>query len=52
MPLEEWEPLLEDFFAKAGLPENADALPAYLTNRLNEAYDRFLDTPPSDIADG
>jgi hypothetical protein len=37
-----WEVQRESFFARAGLPVSAQAVPAYLTGRLNHAYDRFL----------
>jgi TnpA family transposase len=39
---EQWSSLRTGFFQRAGLPVNAAAVPAYLTDRLNQAYDRFL----------
>lgn len=43
----EWEKQRERFFKRAGLPVNAEDVPAYLTNRLDSAYDRFLAGLPS-----
>jgi TnpA family transposase len=37
-----WAALRESFFVQAGLPAKAEDVPAYLTGRLNQAYDRFL----------
>lgn len=41
-----WEKQREAFFARAGLPDKAENVPDYLTNRLNEAYDDFLKLLP------
>ncbi len=46
MPKSDWDTRREAFFARAGLPVNPDEVPSYLTNRLNRAYDRFLDCLP------
>ena len=46
MPKPEWISRREAFFARAGLPLNPDEVPSYLTNRLNDAYDRFLECLP------
>lgn len=37
-----WASQRESFFARAGLPTKAEDVPAYLTGRLNQTYDRFL----------
>jgi TnpA family transposase len=42
----EWAARRDAFFARAGLPVNPDEVPAYLTDRLNRAYDRFLERLP------
>ena len=42
----EWTSKREAFFRRAGLPVNPDAVPAYLKERLNHAYDRFLERLP------
>jgi hypothetical protein len=42
IPDSRWEAQREGFFARAGLPARAEDVPAYLTDRLNQAYDRFL----------
>ena len=34
------------FFERAGLPEKATDVPTYLTERLNLAYDNFLESLP------
>ncbi|NRA87925.1 MAG: Tn3 family transposase [Rhizobiales bacterium] len=47
IPEAEWASKREAFFARAGLPMNPDDVPAYLTNRLNNAYDRFLEKLPT-----
>ncbi|NOK57433.1 MAG: hypothetical protein GFH27_549309n168 [Chloroflexi bacterium AL-W] len=47
MPLEEWEQQREAFFHRAGLPAHAEAVPAYLRQRLHHAYDQFLDQLPA-----
>lgn len=41
-----WETQRENFFKRAGLPMKAEDVPVYLTNRLNQAYDRFLELLP------
>jgi TnpA family transposase len=46
IPQAEWASRREAFFARAGLPVNPDDVLAYLTNRLNQAYDRFLECLP------
>ena len=42
IPEIEWVSRRNAFFMRAGLPVNPDEVPAYLTHRLNLAYDRFL----------
>lgn len=42
-----WEKQRETFFTRAGLPEKAEDVSDYLTNRLNQAYDNFLQLLPS-----
>ncbi len=42
IPESEWASKREAFFIRAGLPINPDEVPAYLTDRLSRAYDRFL----------
>ncbi|WKN46429.1 Tn3 family transposase [Tunicatimonas pelagia] len=39
-----WQPARKDFFQRAGLPVHPQAAVEYLTERLNAAYDRFLQT--------
>jgi hypothetical protein len=46
LPKERWEPLRKSFFQRSGLPANPKDVPAYLTKRLNTAYDLFLKTAP------
>lgn len=46
IPDSRWEAQRESFFARAGLPAKAEDVPAYLTGRLNQAYDRFLTLLP------
>lgn len=41
-----WENQRENFFTRAGLPEKAEDVPEYLTKRLNQAYDNFLESLP------
>lgn len=43
MPKAEWAKRRSSFFQRAGLPENPKDVPAYLTSRLNKAYDLFLE---------
>lgn len=45
-PKAEWEANRDTFFARAGLPANPHEVPAYFTNRINQAYDRFLERLP------
>lgn len=47
IPKTEWASKREAFFARAGLPVNPDEVPTYLTNRLNKAYDLFLERLPN-----
>ncbi len=47
IPESEWASKRGAFFVRAGLPKNPDEVPAYLTNRLNNAYDRFLEKLPT-----
>ena len=47
IPEAEWASKREAFFARAGLPVNPNDVPAYLTERLNQAYDRFLERLPN-----
>jgi len=42
----QWAAQREGFFQRAGLPSTADAVPEYLTRRLNQAYDHFLEHLP------
>ena len=46
IPEATWQTMQQDFFERAGLPERAEEVPSYLTNRLNQAYDRFLERLP------
>ena len=41
-----WKAQQEAFFKRAGLPADAADVPAYLTERLNGAFDRFLEGLP------
>lgn len=41
-----WEKQRENFFNRAGLPVKAEDVPDYLTVRLNQAYDDFLEHLP------
>ncbi len=41
-----WASLREHFSQRAGLPVRAEDVPAYLTDRLNRAYDQFLALMP------
>ena len=47
IPEAEWNSRREAFFVRAGLPVCPDDVPAYLTERLNRAYDRFLERLPN-----
>jgi hypothetical protein len=42
IPDSQWAALRSDFFKRAALPEKAQDVPKYLTQRLNQAYDNFL----------
>lgn len=42
----QWQTRQTAFFQRAGLPVKADDVPAYLTQRLDEAYDAFLEGLP------
>ena len=46
MPYAQWEQERADFFKRAGFPENPKMVKAYLTERLNQAFDKFLVTEP------
>jgi TnpA family transposase len=43
---QQWAPLREGFFQRAGLPQDPAEVPEYLRRRLNDAYDRFLASVP------
>jgi TnpA family transposase len=43
---DQWTDQRDAFFKRAGLPVKAEDAPAYLTERLNRAYDNFLDSLP------
>ena len=52
---DQWEALREGFFHRSGLPANPEDVPGCLSKRLDEAYDRFLETAPGNsyaTADG
>jgi TnpA family transposase len=42
-----WQAQRESFFKRAGLPANPVDVPAYLIERLNGAFDRFLEGLPA-----
>jgi TnpA family transposase len=46
LPHGHWERLRESFFQRSGLPADPKDVPSYLTERLNKAYDLFLQTAP------
>jgi TnpA family transposase len=46
MPASAWHLRRAAFFKRAGLPSKPADVKAYLTQRLNQAYDRFLDHLP------
>jgi TnpA family transposase/predicted transcriptional regulator len=46
LPAEQWEPLRRSFFGRSSLPADPKDVPAYLTGRLDRAYDLFLETAP------
>lgn len=46
IPVDTWRKLRSSFFERAGLPSNPDKVKSYLTERLNKAYDHFLEQLP------
>ncbi len=42
-----WQGMREDFFQRAGMPSDPKEVSEYLRRRLGEAYDRFLQTAPT-----
>ena len=52
MPEARWHAVREAFFRRAGLPSQADEVPAYLTARLGHAYDHFLRRLPENTYAG
>jgi len=46
IPEPEWHARREDFFKRAGLPSKSDDVKSYLTQRLNQTYDQFLEHLP------
>jgi TnpA family transposase len=46
LPQERWEPLRKSFFQRSGLPADPKDVPSHLTERLNRAYDLFLEMAP------
>src|SRR5690606_23732718 len=42
----QWQTRQTAFFQRAGLPARGDEVPEYLTRRLDEAYDAFLEGLP------
>ena len=46
IPEPEWHAMREAFFKRAGLPSNPDDVKSYLTQRLNQTYDQFLEHLP------
>ncbi len=44
MPYSQWEKERSIFFKRANLPENSKEARNYLTQRLNQAFDKFLET--------
>ncbi|MDP6599457.1 MAG: Tn3 family transposase [Candidatus Poribacteria bacterium] len=46
MPESQWVQQREAFFARAGLPSDPEKVVPYLTQRLNQAYDQFLENLP------
>ncbi len=43
---DKWQGQREDFFRRAGLPEQTNDVPGYLKERLNRAFARFLEGLP------
>ena len=52
LPKEKWETLRSPFFQKAGLPEDPKDVPDYLSQRLDDAYERFLEMSPGEVTFG
>ena len=46
MSEEKWLNILENFFTRSGLPSNPNDVREYLIERLNKAYDHFLESLP------
>lgn len=46
MPEENWKSIRKDFFRRAGFPDDVSEVPAFLTRRLNQAFDDFLSRLP------
>ncbi len=46
MPENQWLQQREAFFARAGLPSDPEQVKPWLTQRLNQAYDDFLESLP------
>jgi len=46
---EEWATMRFDFFQRAGFPIQSKDVRSYLTERLNHAFDRFLQTLPDNV---
>ncbi|MFQ5906413.1 MAG: Tn3 family transposase, partial [bacterium] len=46
IPDPQWRSRREAFFQRAGLPVDAEDVPDYLTERLNQVYDQFLEQLP------
>lgn len=44
---EHWQSQRDSFFKQSGMPADSKEVPGYLTKRLNQAYDLFLKTAPS-----
>jgi TnpA family transposase len=47
IPTAQWQKIRESFFNTAGLPSDPREVSTYLTERLNQAYDSFLESQPS-----
>lgn len=47
IPTAKWQKTRESFFNAAGLPQEPQEACNYLTKRLNQAYDSFLESQPS-----
>ena len=46
IPESEWQAIRETFFKRAGLPVRGEDVQTYFTQRLNQAYDHFLEHLP------